>query len=72
MPWAPGLHPVKAEVHAQSVMGGQVDRRGALKPSFIRRETAGRRPASISGSMTSNVAESHPRTMTRGANVTGW
>ena len=70
MPCAPGLRPVNAEVHAQSVMGGHVDRSGALKPSFIRPESTGSRPASTSGSMTSNVAESHPRTMTLGATLT--
>lgn len=67
MPCAPGLRPVKADVHAQSVIGGQVDLSVARRPRSISDARAGSRPASIIGSITSNVAESHPRTTTRGA-----
>lgn len=67
MPWAPGFTPVKADVHAQSVIGGHVERSGLLKPRSVSSASVGRRPASMSGSMTSKVAESHPKTTRRGA-----
>lgn len=66
MPCAPGLRPVNTEVHAQSVIGGHVDRRGARAPRSVSAASAGNRPASSRGSTTSKVAESHPRTMSRG------
>lgn len=67
MPCAPGLLPVNADVHAQSVIGGHVDRRPARKPRPIVSLRTGSLPSLISGPATSNVAESHPNTTRRGA-----
>jgi hypothetical protein len=58
---------VKADVHAQSVIGGHVDMSCARCPRSINEASAGSFPAAINGSMTSNVAESQPRTISRGA-----
>ena len=66
MPCPPGFLPVNAHVHAQSVIAGQVERRGALQPRARRADRFGRRPCSMSGSMTSKVAESQPRTINLG------
>lgn len=67
MPCEPGLRPVKADVQAQSVIGGQVERSGARDPRSAIPASTGRRPCWMRGSTTSKVAESQPRTMSRGA-----
>ena len=67
MPCAPAFRPVKAEVQAQSVIGGQTDRSGARLPLLTRSARWGSRPSERSGSTRSKVAESQPSTTSFGA-----
>lgn len=67
MPCRPGFVPVKADVQAQSVIGGQTDLNGARNPRLTRSSRTGRSPSAKRGSATSQEAESQPRMTSRGA-----